>query len=91
MKGKLLILLIVLFFTTGTIVVHGQSAYVNTQEGIFRLTGIPGSSERIMISNGCGTDNNILSTAIYKDTVYYNTWAGELKRFKAGVPEAARH
>ena len=28
----------------------------------------------------------MLSIAIYKDTFYYNTWSGELKRFKIGVP-----
>jgi gliding motility-associated-like protein len=28
----------------------------------------------------------MLSIAVYKDTIYYNTWSGDLKRFKIGVP-----
>jgi len=63
----------------------GQSAYINTQQGIYRLTGSPGNCDRVLVHNECGIDNNILSIAVYKDTVYYNTWLGELKRFTIGV------
>lgn len=73
-----------LLLSAGT--AYSQSAYVNTQEGIFKLTGGPGNSSSISVDNGCGIDNNLLSIAVYKDTVYYTTWSGELKRFKAGVP-----
>jgi len=64
----------------------GQSAYVNTQQGIFQLMGGPGSCQRVAVPGECGVDNNMLSIAIYKDTFYYNTWSGALKRFKIGVP-----
>lgn len=66
--------------------VYGQSAYINTEEGIFKLTNGPGSSELTPVSTDFITDKNILSLAVYKDTIYYSTWAGELKRFKPGVP-----
>jgi gliding motility-associated-like protein len=69
----------------GASAAYSQSAYFNTREGIFKLTGGPGSAERIEVDNGCGFDNNILSMALRNDTVYYNTWAGELRRFKLGV------
>jgi len=76
---------VILFFASaGTAV--AQSAYVNTQQGIFQLTGGAGNCQRIAVSSECGIDNNILSIAIYKDTFYYNTWLGELRRFKIGVP-----
>jgi gliding motility-associated-like protein len=65
---------------------HGQSAYVNTALGLFQLNGNPANAERVFIPNSCGNDNGMLSIAVYKDTVYYNTWMGELKRFKIGVP-----
>ena len=68
-------------------IVYSQSAYVNTEEGIFKIKN-PGSPELVSISNDFIPDKNILSIAVYKDTVYYSTWAGELKRFKPGVPES---
>jgi gliding motility-associated-like protein len=83
---KTLILFIALFFTCSAGLLYSQSAYVNTQQGIFQLTGGPGKPDRLLINNDCGIDSTILSIAMYKDTVYYNTWAGELKRFKPGVP-----
>lgn len=49
------------------------------------MTGGPGSSNRVLISSECGPTNLLLSMAIYKDTIYYNTWSGQLKRFKIGV------
>jgi gliding motility-associated-like protein len=83
-RKTILILITLLFITEGGLL-YGQSAYVNTQSGIFQLTGGAGSCTRIAIDNGCGVDHNILSMAVYKDTLYYNTWGGELKRFKIGV------
>jgi gliding motility-associated-like protein len=83
---KTLILLINLFLTVSAGVAYGQTSYVNSQEGIFQLTGGPGSCDRVLLTNGCSIDHNLLSIAVYKDTIYYNTWAGELKRFKIGVP-----
>jgi gliding motility-associated-like protein len=84
--GKKLIVFIVLSVIHSNGLLYSQGAYINTQQGIFQLTGGPGNSSRVAIDNGCGVDNNILSLAMYKDTVYYNTWSGELKRFKMGVP-----
>ncbi len=81
---KLFILFTVLFFTGSAGLVYSQ-AYVNTQQGIYQLTGSAGNCDRVLLNNGCGIDNNILSIAVYKDTVYYNTWLGELKRFKIGA------
>jgi gliding motility-associated-like protein len=78
------LLSLVLIFNSG--ILYSQSAYVNTEEGIFKLKNGPGSSELIPVGTDIVTDKNILSIAVYKDTVYYNTWAGELKRFKPGVP-----
>jgi gliding motility-associated-like protein len=83
---KILILFIVLFFAGGAGLVLSQSAYVNTQRGIFQLTGGPGNCDRVLITNQWGVDNNMLSMAVYKDTIYYNTWSGNLKRFTIGVP-----
>ncbi len=82
MLRKLRILSIALCTTHA---VAGQSAYVNTQQGIYQLTGGAGNCSRIAITNPCGFDNSILSIAVYKDTVYYTTWSGGLKRFKIGV------
>lgn len=80
----ILFFIILLLFGTGN--AYCQIAYINTQQEIFQLTGGPGNCSRIQLNNECGIDNNILSIAVYKDTVYYNTWSGELKRFKPGVP-----
>ena len=85
MVMKLRILFITVLITTAS--TYGQSAYVNTEEGILKFSGAPGDcSSRTTIVNPCGFDNNLLSIAVYKDTVYYNTWAGQLRRFKIGVP-----
>ncbi|MBL7741092.1 MAG: gliding motility-associated C-terminal domain-containing protein [Chitinophagaceae bacterium] len=65
---------------------QSQEVYLNTQYGIYKLSGGMTDNHRIKIDNGCGIDSNVLSLAVYKDTVYYSTWMGELKRFKAGVP-----
>ncbi|MDP4262924.1 MAG: gliding motility-associated C-terminal domain-containing protein [Bacteroidota bacterium] len=83
---KILISFAAFFFIPGAGMVHGQAAYVNTQEGIYQISTGGGNCSQALITNGCGTDNNILSIAVYKDTIYYNTWTGELKRFKIGFP-----
>jgi gliding motility-associated-like protein len=80
------IILFSLFFTGSAGKAFTQVVYVNTISGIFQLTGGVGSTERVLISNGCGIDNTLLSIAVYKDTIYYNTWGGDLKRFKIGSP-----
>ena len=77
-----------LFFICSTGKVFTQVVYVNTISGIFQLTGEIGSPDRVLISNGCGIDNTLLSIAVYKDTIYYNTWGGDLKRFKIGSPNS---
>ncbi|HEY6506069.1 MAG TPA: gliding motility-associated C-terminal domain-containing protein [Chitinophagaceae bacterium] len=84
--GRIWILLLTLLITGSNSLLYSQVVYINTEQGIFQMPDGTGSSNRILINNGCGDDNNVLSLAVYKDTVYYNTWAGELKRFKAGVP-----
>jgi gliding motility-associated-like protein len=66
--------------------VYSQTAYVNADGGIYQLTKSGSDFIPELISNDCGVDYNILSIAVYKDTVYYNTWGGQLKRFKIGVP-----
>lgn len=61
-----------------------QPIYVNTNREIARIeNGIP-----VPLDPASFNDSNILSLAVYKDTIYYSTWAGELKRFKIG--EAGR-
>lgn len=80
------ILVFTLIFTGLAGKVCSQSVYVNTQQGIFKLNGAAGTCERIQIPNECGVDNSLLSIAVYKDTIYYSTWNGELKRFVPGVP-----
>ena len=50
------------------------------------MTGGPGSCNRVQLTNECGPTNLLPSIAVYKDTLYYNTWSGQLKRFKIGVP-----
>ena len=65
-----------------------QKAYVNTPSGIFELTGGVGSCGYTAMTNICEATfgNSVYSLAIYKDTIYYNTSSGELRRFKVGVP-----
>ena len=86
MVRKSFILFVTLLFTGSARIAFGQSAYINTQNGIFQLTGGAGNCDRVLVSNGCDNENSMLSIAIYKDTFYYNTWSGQLKRFKIGVP-----
>ncbi|HET6994369.1 MAG TPA: hypothetical protein VFI06_05260, partial [Chitinophagaceae bacterium] len=81
---KISILLTILWFITSQ--AYSQGAYLNTNDGIYRLTGGPGSVNRELIKNECGPTNLLLSIAVYKDTLYFNTWTGQLKRFKIGVP-----
>ncbi|TMI75378.1 MAG: gliding motility-associated C-terminal domain-containing protein [Bacteroidetes bacterium] len=80
--------ILILFAILGFIAVpaYSQDAYLNTNDGIYRLTGGPGSANRELITNECGATNLLLSIAVYKDTLYFNTWTGQLKRFKIGVP-----
>jgi len=82
---KIVILFTTLFFA-GLGSVCSQGAYINTQSGIYQLNGGPGSCNRVQITNECGPSNVLLSIAVYKDTLYYNTWTGQLKRFVIGVP-----
>lgn len=84
MKKRTIILLFILAASVSR--VAAQQVYVNTISGIYRLTGGVGSSEHELVSNGCGPDFTLLSIAVYKDTIYYTTWAGELKRFHMGSP-----
>lgn len=84
--GRRLIFLMTWLIGGSAGLLYGQSVYITTEQGIYQMTEGAGSGNRILINNDCGDNNNILSIALYKDTVYYNTWAGELKRFKAGVP-----
>ena len=79
-------ILIVCLFITRAGAAIGQSVYVNTQQGIYQLNGGPGNCQRTLIAGGCGIETNMLSIAIYKDTLYYTTWIGQLRRFKIGVP-----
>jgi gliding motility-associated-like protein len=81
-----LILFIALLFSSRENSLYCQATYINTQEGIYRLTGSAGICTPVPQANMCGNDLNLLSLAIYKDTLYYNTWSGDLKRFKLGVP-----
>lgn len=83
-KGK--ILLLVCCVCLYSVFVNSQEVYINTQFAIYKLSGGMADNNRVQIDNGCGVDSNILSLAVYKDTIYYSTWLGELKRFKAGVP-----
>jgi gliding motility-associated-like protein len=79
-----------ILFSLFTILYAGKTSaqvvYVNTVSGIYQLTGGIGSPEYQLISNGCGVDNTLLSIAVYKDTIYYSTWGGDLKRFKISSP-----
>jgi gliding motility-associated-like protein len=61
---------------------------VNTSRGIFLLKDAGGSKEMIPVTNDCGVEKDILSLAIHKDTVYYNNWQGQLKRFKLNTPNS---
>ncbi|MEI9810193.1 MAG: hypothetical protein WDO16_21275 [Bacteroidota bacterium] len=90
MMKVILILLGVLFINCCENQLHGQSAYVNTQQGIYRLTGGPGNCTRTPVTDICNSANLLLSIAVYKDTLYCNTWSGELKRFIIGVPGSCR-
>lgn len=83
---KILIGFIFLFFTGSAGKAYCQTAYVNTQQGIYQVTTGTNNCSQVLVDNGCGTENNILSIAVYKDTVYYNTWGGQLKRFRIGFP-----
>lgn len=65
---------------------YGQITYVNTLTGLYRITGGPGSCTYVPVTNECGgVDADLLSIALYKDTLYYSTYSGKLKRFVPGV------
>ncbi|MBC7948877.1 MAG: gliding motility-associated C-terminal domain-containing protein [Chitinophagaceae bacterium] len=81
------LILIFTFFMCWATALQGQRAYVNTPSGIFELTGGIGSCTNIPLANECLPEpSTILSLAVFKDTIYYNTSLGQLKRFKIGVP-----
>jgi len=66
---------------------YSQNVYINTPEGIYQLTGGIGSCNSLPLTNQCiGDAGTLFSMAIFKDTIYYTTAAGELKRFKIGTP-----
>lgn len=81
MNGKRLIILLALL--GNGLLLFCQTVYINTEREIYQFSG---TNNRVRIDNGCGTDTLILSMALHKDTIYYNTWLGELKRFKVGHP-----
>lgn len=80
---KLLLLYIITLLTSS---LHGQVTYFNTQDRIYRLDGNAGTCNPVAIPNECGTEFNLLSIALFKDTMYYNTFGDQLKRFKLGTP-----
>lgn len=81
------IVAITLLISTGfPLAVSSQSAYVNTPAGLLEITGAIGNCDPTPIINGCDETGSIFSLALYKDTLYYNTALGQLKRFKIGTP-----
>jgi gliding motility-associated-like protein len=80
---KVLLSYIITIFTCS---LHGQVTYFNSQNQIFRLDGNAGTCNPVAIPNGCGVETNLLSIALFKDTMYYNTFGDQLKRFKLGAP-----
>jgi gliding motility-associated-like protein len=86
MVARKIVILFIFSIFAGAGLVCGQGAYINMQSGIYKLTGGAGSCDRVQIPNECGPTNVLLSIAVYKDTLYYNTWTGQLRRFKIGVP-----
>jgi gliding motility-associated-like protein len=85
-----LLVLIILIASIYPSHVNGQIAYVNTPAGIFELTGGIGNCSSSPILNSCSEATSIFSLALYKDTIYYNTGAGQLKRFKVGDPASCQ-
>jgi gliding motility-associated-like protein len=83
---KNIVLLLIIIASNYPFRVNSQVAYVNTPLGIFELTGGIGNCATSPIINGCNEPSSIFSLALYKDTIYYNTGAGQLKRFKVGNP-----
>lgn len=78
--------LIVLLLFPAFNALRAQLTYFNTSSQFFRLEGGAGSCNYIPIDNPCGPETDMLSMALYKDTMYYNTFQGKLKRFKLGTP-----
>lgn len=84
--GKLLTLLSLLIFCSIPRSLYSQKAYINTPFGLYELTNTTTGCNTVALTNACNETGFILSLALYKDTVYYITLNGELKRFKIGVP-----
>jgi gliding motility-associated-like protein len=74
------------FACSPTVFLYGQTAYINTPTGIYELTGGIGNCTNVQLVNQCNSPGGIFSLALFKDTIYYNTGAGQLYRFKVGVP-----
>ncbi|MEI9808849.1 MAG: hypothetical protein WDO16_13850 [Bacteroidota bacterium] len=82
---KNLTLFLVFLLSGNCFCLYGQSVYVNTPNAIFELTGGIGSCSTASLVNQCAPDpEGVLSLALYKDTIYYVTVNGQLKRFKVG-------
>jgi gliding motility-associated-like protein len=85
--GKIWVLLLLLSFSISKSL-YSQKAYINTPFGLYELTNGAGGCSATPLLNQCNETGFILSLAIYKDTVYYNTLNGQLKRFKIGFPNS---
>lgn len=85
-RKKVALFLVLVLYSKGSLL-YGQSVYINTPGAIFQLTGGIGSCTSVPITNQCIAEaGGIFSLAIFKDTIYYTTVGGELKRFKVGSP-----
>jgi gliding motility-associated-like protein len=64
-----------------------QKVYVNTSDQILEITNI-GSCQTTAIVTACDPGLNVFSMAVHKDTIYYTTGSGLLKRFVLGQPNS---
>lgn len=85
MRSRLTLFLSLLFYGN-SFLLYGQNVYINTPAAIYQMTGSVGSCTHTPLINECPEAGLILSLALYKDTIYYNTTTGLLKRFKVGFP-----
>ncbi|MFM2338590.1 MAG: hypothetical protein RL115_1783 [Bacteroidota bacterium] len=74
------------------LLLKGQGVFVNTPNGFFKLTGAAGSCASSPFTNEClsQSGSSLLSMALFKDTLYFNTISGQLYSFKLGVAGSCR-
>ncbi len=85
-------LLCLISFLSCSLFTTAQGVFVNSPNGFYELTGSAGSCANAVINNEClaQSGSTLLSMALFKDTVYFNTFGTGLFSFKLGTPGSCR-